>query len=201
MSGGKDEKTLFHRILPATARRLTSTTSVDWHLKAKNKKCNVGLIENYCITVSMQKISTIHKLIQQILGYHELNDHARFWPCPPKNHWNNFLLSWICPTTKKISSFQQFILEIQPILESRDQTGHIHFWPCQSENVLTFNLCEFVSTGKKSGYFIDLFWRYAWLKNPAIWLTENILAHISGTRIFPDMIFVQEHSKLYKFSL
>ena len=33
---------------------------------------------------------------------------------------------------------------------------------------------------KKSGYFIDLFWRYFRLKNPAIWLAENILAHISN---------------------
>ena len=78
MSGGKDGQTPFHRILPATARGLTSTTAVDWHLKAKNKKCNVGPIKNYCITVSIQKISLIHKLIQQILGSHELNDHAHF---------------------------------------------------------------------------------------------------------------------------
>ena len=67
-----------YRIFPATTRGLTSTTAVDWHLKAKNKKCNVGLIKNYCITVSMQKISSIHKLIQQILGYHELNDNTHF---------------------------------------------------------------------------------------------------------------------------
>ena len=76
MSGGKDGQTLLHKILPATARGLT--TAVDWHLKAKNKKCNVGLIKNYCITVSMQKISSIHKLIQQILGSHELNDCTHF---------------------------------------------------------------------------------------------------------------------------
>ena len=133
MWGGKDRQTLFHRILPATARGLTSTTAVDWHLKAKNKKCNVGLIKNYCITVSMQKISSIHKLIQQILGSHELNDYTHFWPGPPKNHWNNFLLSCICTTMQKIISFHQFILEIQPILESCDQTGHTHFWPCQSK--------------------------------------------------------------------
>ena len=136
MSGRKDGQTLFHGILPATPRGLTSTNSVDWHLKAKNKKCNVALIKNYCITVSMQKISSIHKLIQQILGYHELNDHTHFWPGPPKNYWNNFLLSWICTTMQKISSFHQFILEIQPILESRDQTGHTHFWPCQSKKFL-----------------------------------------------------------------
>ena len=146
MSGGKDGQTLFHRILPATARGLTSTTAVDWHLKAKNKKCNVGPIKNYCITVSMQKISSIHKLIQQILGSHELNDYTHFWPGPPKNHWNNFLLSCICTTMQKIISFHQFILEIQP-------TGHTHpniFWS-------TFDLCKFVSTCKKSDYFIDLF--------------------------------------------
>ena len=34
-------------------------------------------------------------------------------------------------------------------------------------------------------YFIDLFWRYGLLKNPTIWLAEKILAHISGTKIFP----------------
>ena len=77
MAGG-DGQTLFHRTLPATARRLASTTAVDWHLKVKNKKCDVGLIKNYCITVSMQKISSIHKFIQQILVSHERNDHAHF---------------------------------------------------------------------------------------------------------------------------
>ena len=188
MSGGKDEQTLIHWILPATARGLTSANAVDWNLKAKNKMCNVALIKNYCITVSMQKVSSIHKLIQQILGSHELNDYTHFWPGPPKNHWNNFLLSCICTTMQKISSFHQFILEIQPILESHDQlakpiSGHANpkiFWS-------TFNLCEFVSTCKKSGYFIDLFWRYSWLKNAAIWLAENILTHFSRTRISLNM--------------
>ena len=46
----------------------------------------------------------------------------------------------------------------------------------------TFNLCKFVLTCKKSGYSIDLFWRYGRLKNPAIWLAENILDHISETK-------------------
>ena len=121
MSGGKDEQTLFHRILPATARVLTSTTAVDWNIKPKNKKCNVGLIKNYCITVSMQKISSIHKLIQQILGSHELNDHAHFWPSPPKNHWNNFLLFWICTTMQK----NQFI----PSIHSWDTANFRVLWP------------------------------------------------------------------------
>ena len=78
MSGGKDGQTLFNRIFPATTWGLTSTTAVNWHLKVKNKKGHVRLIKNYCITVSMQKISLIHELIQQILGSHELNDQAHF---------------------------------------------------------------------------------------------------------------------------
>ena len=103
MSGSKDGQTLFHGILPATARGLASKTAVNWLLKVKDIEYNVGLTKNYCITVSMQKISSIHKLIQQILGSHELNDHPHFWPGPPKNLWNNFLFSWICTTMQKIS--------------------------------------------------------------------------------------------------
>ena len=78
MSGGKDGQTLFHRILPATTRGLTSKTAVNWHLKVKDVEYNVGLTKNYCIRVSMQKISSIHKLIQQILGSHELNGQTQF---------------------------------------------------------------------------------------------------------------------------
>ena len=59
-----------------------SATAVDWHLKVKDVEYNVGLTKNYATTVSMQKISSIHKLIlfkiQQILGSHELNDHTHF---------------------------------------------------------------------------------------------------------------------------
>ena len=78
MSRGKDGQTLFHRILPAIASGLTSKTAVKWHLKVKDIQHNVGLTRSYCITVSMQKISSIHKLIQQILGSHELNGHTQF---------------------------------------------------------------------------------------------------------------------------
>ena len=59
MSGGKDEQTLFHRILPATAKGLTSKTAVNWHLKVKHIEYDVGLTKKYCITVSMQKTSSI----------------------------------------------------------------------------------------------------------------------------------------------
>ena len=77
MSGSKDKQTLFHGILTATARGLASKTAINWHLKVKDIVYNAGLTKNYCITISMQKPS-IHKLIQQILGFHELNEYAHF---------------------------------------------------------------------------------------------------------------------------
>ena len=39
------------------------------------------------------------------------------------------------------------------------------------------------------------------LKNLEMWLADNILVHISGTRYFPSMGFVEEYSKWYKCSL
>ena len=78
MTEGTNGQTLFHRILLATAVGLTSTTAVDWHLKVKDIEYDVGLTKSCCITVSMQKISLIHTLIQQILESHELNDCAHF---------------------------------------------------------------------------------------------------------------------------
>ena len=72
MSGGMDRQTLFHWILPATTGGLTNATPVDCHLNIKDKKCDVGLSKNYCITISIQKIGSIYKLIQLILGSHEL---------------------------------------------------------------------------------------------------------------------------------
>ena len=66
MSGGKDGQILFYRILPPAVSGLTSKTAVKWHLKVKDIEYNDGLTKSYCITVSMQKISSIHELIQQI---------------------------------------------------------------------------------------------------------------------------------------
>ena len=84
MPGGKNGESLLH------VMGLTSKTAVNWHLKVKDIEYKVVLAKSYCITGSMQKISSIHKLIQQILGSRELNDHVQFWPYPPKNHWNYF---------------------------------------------------------------------------------------------------------------
>ena len=68
MSGGKDGQTLFHSTFPATTMGLISKTAVSWHLKVKDIEYNVGLTKGCCVTVSMKKICSIHKLIQKILG-------------------------------------------------------------------------------------------------------------------------------------
>ena len=81
MAGRKDRQTLFHTTLSATTRGTVSTNAAHWHLKVKDKEYNVGLTKNHCITVSMQKISSIHKFIrkiQQTLGSQELIGHAHF---------------------------------------------------------------------------------------------------------------------------
>ena len=44
---------------------------------------------------------------------------------------------------------------------------------------------------QKKPYFIILFWRYGWFKNPVIGLVKSIFAHISGTKCFLNMEFVQ----------
>ena len=121
MSGAKDEQTLFHRILTATTMGLTNKTAVNWHLKVKDTEYNVGLTKNYCITVSMEKSSSIHKLIWQVLGSHELNGNAQ------TQKSLKLLLAFLnLHQHAKISSFHQFILEIPSILESFNQAGHTH---------------------------------------------------------------------------
>ena len=89
-----------------------------------------------------------------------------------------------------------------PLINSWDTANFRVLWPdwphpflnmfSQKKFWSTFNLCEFVSTCKKTCYFIDLLRRSGWLKNPSILLAENILAHISWTKLSPNMGFVQE---------
>ena len=112
ISGRKDGQTLFHGILPATARGILRKTAINWHLKVKNIEYNVGLTNNYYITVSMQKASSIHKLIQEILGSHELNDYTHFDQAHPKSIEITFCFPEFVPPSKKsvhfINSFLRY---------------------------------------------------------------------------------------------
>ena len=118
---------LFHRIILATARGLMNKTAVNWHLKFKDIEYNVGLPKNCCITVSTQKISSIHKLIQQMIGSCKLNGHAHLVITSTQKSLKLLLAFLNLHQHAKISSFHQFILEIQSILESFNQAGHTHF--------------------------------------------------------------------------
>ena len=112
MSGSKDGQTLFHGILPATARGLARKTAKSWYLKVKNIEYNVGLTNNYYITLSMQKASAIHTLIQEILGSHQLNDYTHFDQAHPKSIETSFCFHEFVPPSKKsvhfINSFLRY---------------------------------------------------------------------------------------------
>ena len=105
MSGGKDGQTLFFGIFPATTRGLTSKTAINWHLKVKGIEYNVGLNKNYCISQHAKKYSSIHKLLQQILGSHELNDQVH-----PKIIEITFCFPEFAPPCKKsVHSINSFL--------------------------------------------------------------------------------------------
>ena len=108
--GWKGKQTLFHRTFLATSGCPTSTTAVDWHLNVKDKEYDVSLAKNFCIPVSMQKISSIYRLIfkiQQVLGFNELNGHKHIMPTQK--------------SLKQLLTFLHlFILEIQSVLKFHD---------------------------------------------------------------------------------
>ena len=147
-----------------------STTPVDsWHLKVK--EYDTSLTKNYCITINIKIISSIHIFIFkiQVLGSHELKSHCHLWQGTLKNDWINFQPSCICTSMQKIRLFHLFSFEIQSILESQDHSDHprpvprlatpifdhanpINFWSA-------FSCHESASTYKKSLYSICSFFR------------------------------------------
>ena len=106
-------------------------------------------------------------------------------------------------TLKEISLFHLFILQIESILESHHMTGHIDFLTTPPAKI--FNVCynqlksvnswDTVNFRVQRPDLLNLLWRNSSFRNYAIWLAESILAYISGTRFFPNIGFVQEHSK------
>ena len=119
----------------------------------KDKEQDISITKNYCITINIKIISSIHIFILkiQVLGSHELKSHCHFWQGTLKNDWINFQPSCICTSMQKIRLFHLFSFEIQSILESHDQTGHTHFWPCPPNNFWSaFNCYKSASTYKKS---------------------------------------------------
>ena len=139
----------------------------------------------------MKKISSMHVLnLRYSRSESLMNKMAMpiFDYAHPKTIERTFRFPEFAPAYKKLvhsicsflrySQFQSLVTRLAALI--LDHTHPKCFWS-------TLNLC------KKSGYFIDLFWIYDSLKNPATWFAENILAHISGTKIFPNIGFVQNH--------
>ena len=129
------------------AKETISTTAVDSQ-PLKVKGYDISVTKNYCITISIQIISSIHKIIlkiQQILGSPELKYHYHF--CIGKKSVQ-FL---------RYSQFQRPMTRLAaPIF---DRAHPINF-------LSAFNFCESVSTCKKSVYSISLFIRYSEFQSP-----------------------------------
>ena len=148
----------------------------------------------------MQKIRLFHLFSfekQAILQFQDQTGHTHFWPSP------------ICINIKR-NQFISFVHSSDRVnfrVPSHDWPHR--FWLHQPLNFQRpFNLHEFVPACKKSVNswdtvnlrvqrpdLLNLLWRNSSFRNYAIWLAESILAYISGTRFFPNIGFVQEHSK------
>ena len=84
------------------------------------------------------------------------------------------------------------------------QTSHFgyfeHAWLHKPKMIVpTCGRLWCLSTCQKYTSSSTSFLRYCILKNPAIWLTDNILAHNSRTRILPDMGLVVKYQQQYSF--
>ena len=153
------------------------------------------------------------KSLDQILAFLNLYEHVKNQFIPSVNssdtvnftvpwpNWPHLFLTmstplWFCYSLEKISYFYLFSLEISQFWSPETRLTTLSFDHAQPKKFpSTFDFWEFVATCKKWGYFIDLLWRNSWFKNPAIWLAQSILGYISETRFFPNIGFVQEHSK------
>ena len=117
------------------------------HYKVEEQ--DISLTKNYCITMSIKKISSIHRFIlkiQQILGSHELDSNGHFWPRPPKNHWINFKVL--------LNLYQHGKNHFIPSVYSWDT---VYFrvpspdWPHPFLTI--FNFCEFLLACKEISLF------------------------------------------------
>ena len=102
------------------SQKLVRDTTADYpqHLQVEE---DISLTKN-CITISIQKISSIHIFIlkmQQILGSPELTGHNHFGPHPPKITESTFSFPQFAPACKiSVHSICSFLRQSQ-ILSSK----------------------------------------------------------------------------------
>ena len=136
-------------------------------LKVRDIEYNVDLTKNYCCSQ--------HAKIQLNSYTHSL-DTADF-----RVSWTKFLHPPLTMHTQKpvkqllafLNLHQHAKYLFNSLTHSWDTVNFRKPWPdyppqfltmSTQKNLSTFNLCKLVSTCKKLGYFIDLLWRYGWLK-------------------------------------
>ena len=120
------------------------------------------------------------KMIEIIFTFPEFHQYAKTRFIPSIHSWDtvNFRVPWpdwphTFLTTPTSKVFDQLLIYVN--------------WICiNMQNIKLFH------------WFVLETWL---IKKPAIWLAQNILADISGIKIFPNMRFVEENSKWYKVSL
>ena len=95
---GKDEQTLFHKILSAAAMGLITKTEVNRNLQVKDTEYNVGLTRNYCITKWPHPILTTstQKSLKLLLDFLNLHQHAKNQFIPSTHSWDTatFRVLW-----------------------------------------------------------------------------------------------------------
>ena len=154
----------------------------------------------------MQKIRLFNWFsfeIQSILESQDQTGHTHFWSCPLNKYLDQLLTV--------INLHQHAKNKFIPFFHSSDSVNFrvsSHDWPHPFLTTSTpkiFNICynqlksvnswETVNFRVQRPDLLNLLWRNSSFRNYAIWLAESILAYISGTRFFPNIGFVQEHSK------
>ena len=120
-----------------------STIAVDPR-DSKVKEQDISLTKKFCITISIQKISSIHKFIikiQQFLGYHELKK----WSSSSKIIESTFSFPEFAPAWKKsLYSICSFLSSVTRPATSIFDYAH----PKKFSSA--FNFCDYVSACTKS---------------------------------------------------
>ena len=119
----------------------------------------ISITKNYGITISMQKISSIHKFnlkIQQILGSHKLKSYA-YQKIIIKGTFS--FPEFLASCKKSVYSLCSFLRYSQLYTPMTKLT--ITIFDDVHQQTFNSKFCESVLTYKKSDYFISFFWRYS----------------------------------------
>ena len=91
-------------------------------------------------------------------------------------------------------------LEIKLIEGSWNLNGPDNFWSCSRKKFTSYLLFpDSISTCQKSSWFINLFLKYSWFKNLAIWLAKSIF-NTNQLKMFEAFFTLTWSTLVYKKS-